>query len=189
MSTETTSTADTSTDHLAAAMPIVNRVASSGLITFDLEDLYPEGERVVYDLTQHLWQGLILREQQLRDEIKPIDWSAFEGKHVAITCTADAIVPTWAFMLIALKLQPYAATVMMGTADELESLLFERALDKIDFSQYAGAKVVIKGCSKKAVPNSAYVTATARLMPYAASLMFGEPCSTVPLYKKPKASV
>lgn len=166
---------------------IINRVASSSLISLDLEELYPEGERVVYDLKDNLFQGLILREKDFREFLKQHDWSAYTGKHVAIVCSEDAIVPTWAYMLLALKLTPHAQTVFFGDREALEAHLFEKALDALDLEVYRDKRVVVKGCSKKAVPTAAYVELTRRLTPLVQSLLFGEPCSTVPLYKRAKA--
>lgn len=163
---------------------IVNRVNSSQLVTFDLEELYTSGERVVFDLKDLLFQELVLREKDFRDFIKSHDWTQYQNKLVAITCSADAIVPTWAFMLISASLQPYAAQVSFGTLQDLEEKLFQQSLDKVDWEKYHNAKVVIKGCSKVNVPLSAYVEATNRLRPIAFSIMFGEPCSTVPVFKK-----
>jgi Protein of unknown function (DUF2480) len=165
---------------------IINRVAKSGLISLDLEDFYHTGERVLYDLKDNLFMGLILKEKDFREFIKAHDWSQYSGKNVAITCTEDAIVPTWAYMLLAIQLEPYAHTIVFGTLQDLEQKLYDEALAKINFEDYAGARVVVKGCSKVAVPTTAYVEVTRRLRPYAQSIMFGEPCSTVPLYKKPK---
>lgn len=162
---------------------ITNRVSNSPLVTFDLEDYYEEGERVVYDLKQNLFQGLILKEKHFRDFLKTHDWSQYKGKHVAITCTEDAIVPTWAYMLLAIQLQPFAKTVVFGNLDNLEQALFQHALSMVDVETFRNKKVVVKGCSKKPVPNYAYVEITRLLAPIAQSLMFGEPCSTVPLMK------
>jgi hypothetical protein len=170
-----------------ATEEIINRVASSSLISLDLEELYPEGERVVYDLKDNLFQGLILREKDFREFLKQHDWTAYAGKHVAIVCSEDAIVPTWAYMLLALKLTPYAQTVFYGDLEALEAHLFEKALDRLDLESYRDKRVVVKGCSKKAVPTAAYVELTRRLTPLVQSLLFGEPCSTVPLYKRAKA--
>ena len=166
---------------------IVNRVSNSGLISLDLEDFYHTGERVVYDLKDNLYMGLILREKDFRDFLKTHDWTAYADKNVAITCTEDAIVPTWAYMLLAIQLEPFANMVVFGTLEDLERKLYEEAIARIDFTEYIGAKVVVKGCSKVHVPTAAYVEITRRLKPFAQSIMFGEPCSTVPLYKKPKA--
>jgi hypothetical protein len=170
-----------------ATEEIINRVASSSLISLDLEELYPEGERVVYDLKDNLFQGLMLREKDFREFLKQHDWTAYAGKHVAIVCSEDAIVPTWAYMLLALKLTPYAQTVFYGDLEALEAHLFEKALDRLDLESYRDKRVVVKGCSKKAVPTAAYVELTRRLTPLVQSLLFGEPCSTVPLYKRAKA--
>jgi len=166
---------------------IVNRVANSGLITLDLEQYYHPGERVVYDLKDNLFQELILREKDFRAFLRENDWSTYTGKNVAITCTADAIVPTWAFMLLTLQLRPYVHLVVYGNLTALDNALFREALSKINLLDFKDAKVVIKGCGKLPVPISAYVEITRLLQPVVQSLMYGEPCSTVPLYKKPKA--
>lgn len=163
---------------------IVNRVAKSGLISLDLEDFYDSGERVLYDLKDNLFMGLILKEKDFREFLKSHDWSQYSGKNIAITCTEDAVIPTWAYMLLAIQLEPFAKTIVFGNLEDLEQKLYDEALAKINFEEYAGAKVVVKGCSKVAVPTTAYVEVTRRLRPYAQSIMFGEPCSTVPLYKK-----
>lgn len=165
---------------------IINRVANSGLITLDLEDFYLAGDRVLIDIKDQLFQGLVLREKDFRDFIKQTDWSAYKGKYVAVTCSEDAIIPSWAYMLLTSVLEPFATQIVFGSLQDLENKLFYDALDRIYWSEYKDARVVIKGCSKIAVPLSAYVEATRRLRPYAASIMFGEPCSTVPVYKKPK---
>lgn len=164
--------------------PIINKVASSGLVTLDLEDYYHQGERVIYDLKDNLFMGMILKEKDFREFLKNHDWSIYEGKNVAIICSEDAIVPTWAYMLLSLKLSPYANTVVYGDLRQLEDKLYYDAIAKINPLDYADARVVVKGCSKVPVPTSAYVEITQKLMPYVKSLMFGEPCSTVPLYKK-----
>ncbi len=163
---------------------IINKVATSSLIQIDLESLYPEGERVVYDLKNNLFQELILREKDFRAFLKEHDWTNYQNKHVAITCSVDAIVPTWAYMLLAIHLEPFAKTIIFGTLEALEVELFKKALAKIDLQSYKDAKIVIKGCSKHEVPIAAYVELSKLLRPFAASIMFGEPCSTVPLYKK-----
>lgn len=163
---------------------IVNRVTNSPLITFDLEEYYQPGERVVVDLKDQLFQGLILREKDLRDFVKANDWSVYTNKFVAITCSADAIIPTWAYMLIAIALKPYASVVEFGDLQKLEEKLYDQTLSKIDWEQFREKKIVIKGCSKVDVPVSAYVKTVANLQPIAASLMFGEACSTVPLFKR-----
>lgn len=166
---------------------IVNRVASSGLKIFDLEQYYVPGTRVVLDIKDQLYEGMILREKPFRDFIKSHDWSQYSGKFVGITCTEDVVIPTWAFMLLTSVLEPFARTIVFGGLMELETKIFFDSLAKVDWQQYTDAKVVIKGCSKVAVPTAAYVEATRLLRPYAASIMFGEPCSTVPVYKKSRS--
>lgn len=163
---------------------IINKVASSALVTLDLEELYQPGERVVIDIKDQLFQELILREKDFREFIKTTDWSAYQNKYVAITCSTDAIIPTWAYLLLTIALEPYANLIVFGSKVELEERLYLDALSKIDWSKFEGAKVVIKGCSKVDVPDAAYVEVVRKLRPIASSLMFGEPCSTVPLYKR-----
>jgi hypothetical protein len=163
---------------------IVNRVSNSQLVTFDLEELYTPGERIVFDIKHLLFQELILREKDFRDFIKDHNWTQYQNKFVAITCSADAIVPTWAYMLLASALQPHAQQVVFGSLQDLETKLFEQTLNKIDWQKFANAKVVVKGCSKVEVPVSIYVEATNKLRQLAQSIMYGEPCSTVPIFKR-----
>lgn len=165
---------------------IVNRVAQSPLVTLNLEDYYQQGERVQLDIKGWLFQEMILREKDFRDTVKSHDWGQYSGKHVALMCSVDAIIPTWAWMLITTRLEPYAATVIHGGLEELEKIMFKTALDQLDVSQFADKKIVVKGCGHLPVPDFAYVEITRRLRPVASSIMYGEPCSTVPLYKKPK---
>jgi hypothetical protein len=165
---------------------IVNRVASSSLVTFDLEQHYTPGERVLLDIKDQLFQGLILKEKDFREFIKTNDWTQYKNKFVAITCSEDAIIPAWAYMLLTSVLEPHAQTIVFGNLEDLETKIFFDTLATIDWNQFNNAKVVIKGCSKVDVPMAAYVEATRLLRPHAASIMFGEPCSTVPVYKKPK---
>lgn len=169
---------------MEAGNEIVNRVASSSIKTFDLEILYVPGDRVVLDIRDQLYEGLILREKPFREFIKSHDWAQYRDKFVAITCSADAIIPTWAYMLLTSALEPFARLIVFGVLEDLETKIFSDVLDRVDWQQYTDARVVIKGCSKVAVPTAAYVEATRRLRPFAASIMFGEPCSTVPVYKK-----
>jgi len=166
----------------------VNRVASSGLITLNLEDFIHPGERVTYDIKDNLFHGLMLREKDFREFVKTHDWARYAGQNVAIVCSADAIVPTWAYMLLASKLQGHAYRYVFGDLAALEQSLFEEAIAGLNPENYRDAKVVIKGCGERPVPTFAYVAIMQRLLPVAASLMYGEPCSTVPLYKKPKAA-
>lgn len=167
---------------------IVNRVANSPLVTFDLEELYVPGERVLIDIKGQLFQELILKEKDFRNFIKSTDWSAYKNKFVAVTCSADAIIPHWAYMLLTSALQPHARAIVFGSLEDLETKIFFEQLSKVDFSKYQDAKIVIKGCSKVDVPAAVYVEATRLLMPWASSIMFGEPCSTVPVYKRSRAA-
>ncbi len=164
--------------------PIVNRVARSALITLDLADFYHPGERLVYDLAQNLYQGLILKEKDFRAFVKEHDWSAYAGKNVALTCTAEAIIPTWAYMLLASALTPHAHLVVFGTLEQLEQALFQQALSRLNPEDYRDQRVVIKGCGEVPVPEYAYVEITRLLRPVVKSLMYGEPCSTVPVFKR-----
>ena len=163
---------------------IINKVAQSGLVTLDPASFYPEGERVVYDIKDNLFMGLILREKDFREFVKEHDWARYQDKNVAVTCTADAIVPAWAYMLLANKLAPFAKEVVFGDEKILETVLFLKSIAKMDVSPYQDQRLVIKGCGDTPVPVSAYVELTKKLTPVVKSLMFGEPCSTVPIYKK-----
>lgn len=164
----------------------VNRVAQSALTTLNLEEFIHPGERVVYDIKDNLFMGLMLREKDFREFIKTHDWAQYEGKNVAITCSADAIVPTWAYMLLASKLKPFVNKLVFGNLEALEQELFHDAIEKINPQDYEDAKLVIKGCGQIPVPTYAYVKIMDKLLPVASSIMYGEPCSTVPIYKKPK---
>ncbi len=164
----------------------VNKVANSGLISFDLGQYYHKGERVIYDIKDNLFQGLMLREKDFREFVKEKDWSIFQDKNVAIICSEDAIVPTWAYMLLATKMQPFANLIVFGNLDMLEDALFRDALAKVDYTAYIDQRVVVKGCGDLPVPVSAYVEITRKLRPIAKSIMYGEPCSTVPLFKRDK---
>lgn len=166
------------------AEEIINKVAQSGLVSIDLEAFYPSGERASFDLAPWLYEGLILREKDFRDHVKNQDWNQYKGKHVAVFCSADAIVPLWAYMLISSKLQGVAQTIVQGDSEKLESVLFRNWMDAHDFSQYADKRLIIKGCSHKPVPTDAFLEFVNRAQPYAKNIMFGEPCSTVPVYKK-----
>lgn len=165
---------------------IVNRVSNSSLLLFDLEEYYHPGERVVFDIKDYLFQGMILKEKDFRAFIKGNDWSMMAGKNVALTCSVDAIVPTWAFMLLASAISPFANEVIFGDLDDLEQALYQKAFSRINWESFRDAKVVIKGCGKFPVPPFAYVEATRHLKMVASSIMYGEPCSTVPIYKRPK---
>ena len=165
---------------------IVNRIANSPIITFKLEEYYPKGERVILDIKDQLFQGMILRERDFRAWVKEHDWSQYQDKHVAITCSVDTIIQVWAYMLLEVSLQPFAKTVVFGSNEDLEVYLWMEVLNQIDFSQYEDRPVVIKGCSDIKIPTAIYVETTRRMMPFSKKLSYGEPCSTVPIYKKAK---
>jgi len=166
------------------AEEIINRVNQSGLTQIDLEDLRIPGERVFIDIKDQLFQGIALREKDFREFIAGHDWSNYVGKHVAVGCSEDAIIPTWAYMLLGVQLTPFVSTLVFGDLVELEKVLFDQALSKVNPADFQDAKIVIKGCSKESVPTDAYLKITQLLQPVAKSLFYGEPCSTVPLYKR-----
>ncbi|MGZ3899949.1 MAG: DUF2480 family protein [Bacteroidia bacterium] len=165
---------------------ITNKVANSGIITINPEDFITPGERILFDIKPHLFQELILREKDFREFIKTNDWSIYKDKLVALTCTADAIVPTWAYMLLALSLEPYARKIVFGNLHDLENILFAERVTALNVNDFKDARIVIKGCGDFPVPTNAYIQLTTALKPVVKSIMYGEPCSTVPLYKAPK---
>lgn len=162
----------------------VNKVAESGIITLNLEEYYPQEPVAVFDLKEHLFMGLILKEKDFREALKNTDWAQYEGKNVAVTCSADAIIPVWAYMLVAAYLQPVAAAVAFGTEEELKKEILLKNIAAIDAGQYQDKRVVIKGCGEVPVGEAAYLQITRQLQPVVKSIMYGEPCSTVPIYKK-----
>lgn len=167
---------------------IINKVAQSGIITIELENYLPKGEWAAIDLKDYLYEGLILKEKDYREKLASTNWEDYKDKHVAVSFTADAIIPLWAFMLITTHLQPVAASVHAGTiAQAKEKLLVRTIQDVINPDDYTDARVVIKGCGDESVPEAAYLEITRILQPVVKSLMYGEPCSTVPIYKKKKA--
>jgi hypothetical protein len=161
---------------------IRNKIAESGIITLDLNDYRPSGTRVMIDITEQLWQGIVLKEKDYREWIKSVDWTTYQGQHVAIQCSADAIVPSWAFMLLAAQLEPYASSLFFGDLSGLEESLYKDAIDKESFDMYANKRVMLKGCGDS-VPTGSYLYLTEKLIPLVKSLMFGEPCSAVPVFK------
>ena len=165
---------------------IVNKVELSGIITLDLEDLIPHQDFADIDIKDQLFQGLMLREKDFRLWVKNHDWDAYSGKAISLYCSADAIVPTWAYMLVATALNGVSGDIYYTTPDQLGAMVAERALSQINPEDYIDKRVVIKGCGDREISNHAYVVLTSRLVPYAKSLMYGEPCSTVPVYKKRK---
>lgn len=165
------------------AETIVNKVSSSGLVTINLEDLLP-APPVVFDLKDHLFMGLILKEKEFRQALKETDWSVYSDKDVAITCTADAIIPVWAYMLVTTYLQPVAKSVAVGTVEDVQRQLFLKNISALNADEFKDQRVVIKGCGDKEVGSFAYAEITRLLVPHVRSIMYGEPCSTVPVYKR-----
>lgn len=163
---------------------IVNKVAESSLITLNLEDYYPQQESAVFDIKDFLFMGLILKEKDFRAALLQVDWEQYRNKNVAITCTADAIIPVWAYMLVASYLQPVANEVVFGDAENMHKILFLKNLSRINADEYADKRVVVKGCGDLPITETAYVEITRILRPVAKSIMYGEPCSTVPIFKK-----
>jgi hypothetical protein len=165
---------------------IINRVSNSKLMTFDLEEIYPEGKRVVFDIKDWLFQEIILKEKDFRESVNTHNWSQYKNCFVAVSCSADAIIPSWAFMLIASELTPFANKVVIGSLELLETVIYQELIGFLDLKDLADKPVIIKGCANKPIPNSAYAFLIAKLQPIAKSIMFGEACSTVPLYKSKK---
>lgn len=167
---------------------IINRVANSKLVTVNLEDHYLEGSREQIDISQWLYEGFVLREKDFRAALKDHDWSVYQDAFVALSCSTDAVIPSWAYILITTHLQPYARKVVVGDLPALESILYAEKLQQEDWSHLKDQMVIIKGCSSKPVPENAYLLLAQHLQPLVKSLMFGEACSSVPLFKKPKLS-
>lgn len=165
---------------------IINRVSNSKLMTFDLEEIYPEGKRVVFDIKDWLFQEIILKEKDFRESVNTHNWSQYKNCFVAVSCSAEAIIPSWAFMLIASELTPFANKVVIGDLELLETVIYQELIGFLDLKDLADKPVIIKGCANKPIPNSAYAFLIAKLQPIAKSIMFGEACSTVPLYKSKK---
>ncbi len=163
---------------------IINRVANSKLVTFDLEDFYPKGERVLFDIKDWLLEGLVLRETVFREKALEHDWSQYQDKFVALTCTTDAIIPAWAYMLLSTHLQAFAKKVVTGDLDTLETILYTEIIKDLDVSALEGKPIIVKGCSHKPVPQNAYLLLIEKLQPVAKSILYGEACSSVPLFKK-----
>jgi hypothetical protein len=165
---------------------IVNRVAASKLVTIDLEELYPKGERVSIDLKDWLFEGLVLREKEFRASVEVHDWSSYQDKYVAISCSNEAIIPSWAYLLIGISLSPFAKKFVIGSSELLEAQIFEDLISDLPLEPYKDRPVIIKGCSEKNIPDTAYASLVSRLLPTVRSLMYGEACSSVPLFKKKK---
>jgi len=163
---------------------LVNKVAESGIVTIDPADFYPKGEIVSFDMKEHLFMGLILKEKDFRAALLSLDWEKFRDKNVAVFCSADAIIPVWAYMLVASYLQPIAKQIVFGNETSLINDLMKENLSALNAQDFTDKRVVIKGCGELPIPESAYVNITSMLRPYVKSIMYGEPCSTVPIYKK-----
>lgn len=162
---------------------IINRVASSKLITIDLEDYYPEGQRIVFDISKWLCNGLILKENEFRKSVDKHNWNQYKGSYVALYCATNAIIPSWAYLLISTKLGPFAKKIVVGDLNLLETAIFQEIISNLQLDIFRDKPIIIKGCSNKPIPQTASVQLIERLLPVAKSIMFGEACSTVPLYK------
>lgn len=163
---------------------IVNRVASSQLINIDLEDFYPEGERVLFDIKEWLFAEQILKERDFRKFVKNHNWNTYQNKYIALTCSTEAIIPSWAYLLISVELSPFAKKIVVGNLETLETSIFQEIIDRLPVKNYINKPVIIKGCSNKPIPETAYIQLIARLLPFVRSIMYGEACSNVPLFKK-----
>ena len=162
---------------------IINRVANSKLVTINLEDYYPKGKRVLFDIKDWLLEGFVLREKDFRKQVTEFDWSQFQDCYIALTCSTDAIIPAWAFMLLSIHLEPFAKKVVIGDLDILETSIYQDILNDLDVLEFKDKPIIIKGCSKKPVPQNAYIMLSNKLRPFAKSIMYGEACSSVPLFK------
>lgn len=165
---------------------IINRVANSKLVTIDLEDFYPNGERIHFDISKWLMEGIVLREKDFREEADNHDWSQYQDAYVALYCSTDAIIPGWAYLLLTLHLAPYAKKVIVGSLEELENIIFAEILENFDTTDYKDKPVIIKGCTHKPIPETAYTLLAQKLYQDAQSIMYGEACSSVPLFRRKK---
>ena len=166
---------------------IINKIANSKLITIDLEDYYPQGKRVVIDIKNWLFEEIILKEKDFRTSVNEHDWTQYQDNFVALTCSSDAIIPSWAYMLITTNLASFAKKIIVGDLSELETAIFQEIISDLHVDEYKNCPIIIKGCSEKEIPETAYVQLVSKLIPVAKSVMYGEACSTVPLYKMKKA--
>lgn len=163
---------------------IINRVANSKLVTVDLEDYYPIGKRLLFDIKDWLYEGLVLREKEFRLSVKVHDWSQYSSCYVALTCTSDAIIPAWAYMLLTVSLEPFAKKIMVGNLSDLETSVYQDIINNLDVTNFKDKPIIVKGCTNKPIPPNAYIMITNKLKPIAKSIMYGEACSSVPLYKR-----
>ena len=165
---------------------IINRVAGSKLINIDLEELYPDGKRVLFDIKDWLFEGIILKEKDFREYVANHNWSQYQNSYVALTCTEDAIIPSWAYLLLSSELAPFAKKIVVGNLELLETVLFEEVIKEIKIDEFKDKAIIIKGCAEKPIPPSAFTFLIQKLQPIAKTIMYGEACSTVPLFKKKK---
>ncbi|WP_298494421.1 DUF2480 family protein [uncultured Algibacter sp.] len=163
---------------------IINRVANSKLVTIDLEDYYPKGNRILFDIKDWLFEGFVLREKEFRAQVTEFDWGIYQDQYIALTCSSDAIIPGWAYMLLSIQLKPYAKKIIVGNLDQLETSIYQDIINNLDVSDFKDKPVIIKGCSNKPVPQNAYIMLSSKLQPICKSIMYGEACSSVPLFKK-----
>jgi hypothetical protein len=163
---------------------LLNKVAASGLLTLDLEHYMPRKRMVTFDMKEHLFMGMILKEKDFREGLKSVDWQQYKDQYVAIICSVDAVIPVWAYMLLATYLQPVAADIFLGPEKEMQQYLFLQQIASVDLEAFRDQRVVVKGCGETPIPEYAYTAITKVLLPVAKSIMYGEPCSTVPVYKK-----
>jgi len=168
------------------AEEIINRIANSKLINIDLEEFYPSGDRILFDIKDWLYEGIILKEKDFRASVKEHDWSQYQDTYVALTCSEDAIIPSWAYLLISAELSSYTTIVVVGDLELLETTIFHDIIQGLDISEYKNKPIIIKGCANKPIPPSAYTFLIKRLQPVAKTIMYGEACSTVPLFKAKK---
>ena len=166
--------------------PLVNRVAASGLITLKLEDYFPQEEMAHFDLKGYLFMEMVLKEKDFREALKQHDWEQYAGKTLLVYCSADAIIPVWAYMLVAANAKPFVSRVFQGEEQDFLKLHYQEVINGFELDEYQDKRIVVKGCSEKPVPPAAYLAATEKLQAVAKSIMYGEPCSTVPVYKKPR---
>jgi len=163
--------------------PILNRVAKSPLITIDLESFYPSGKRVVFDIAPWLHEGLILKEKDFRKHVSQHNWKNYTNTYVALNCSEDVIIPSWAYLLVSSNLTPFAKRVVVGDLNLLETVVFTEVINKLDIKQYINKPIIIKGCASKTIPQTAFISLISKLQPVAKSIMYGEACSTVPIFK------
>jgi hypothetical protein len=168
------------------AEEIINRVARSPIVNIDLEDYYPSGRRVLFDIKDWLFEGLILKEKDFRDCVQNHDWQQYRDSYIALSCSEDVIIPSWAFLLLASELAPYAKKVVVGDLTLLETVIFQEIIEKIDIEQYRDKPIIVKGCANKPIPPSAFSFLVQKIQPVAKRIMYGEACSMVPLYKRKK---